>query len=374
MVLLVEQERLYADELQLFSDAGPYGITAVADWTLGHTYTVVLTKQLIVFIHATVQVNNADCAARIDVDGVPVWSTGGITAGKNTPDIFVLLAAGSHTIKLWTAMWVAGASPYVRFATIFIGQLNFRDVLGSGPWDSGNIGISDDTVLLDKTVTIPAGRQTPIGQIQQYSLFVFVVAKDVTGGLGGVRATHMKNVGDSGDASKINVKLFINTVQVSWTTRVNDDADGNAANPTYGKGSLGQHWAIVTPNQSLRIQVEANLGGGGFETAEAYMVAFLCPWITIGVDAQPVLLSFSQGSTFYVYLEPLYVDSSKSSKIGKLRFKSFGDATDYYSIVSGTGILIHSYTFETVDVASVQWVISGASFSFCISYIGVDVR
>ena len=70
--------------------------------------------------------------------------------------------------------------------------------------------------------------------------------------------------------------------------------------------------------------------------------------------------------------EPLDVDPTKNSKIGKIRSVSYGDATDYYSAASGTGILSHSYTFEIVKVPTVSVFASG--LGACLSYVAVDMR
>jgi len=94
----------------------------------------------------------------------------------------------------------------------------------------------------------------------------------------------------------------------------------------------------------------------------------------MGTDYSPVDLVFPQGSVFYGYLEPLATDLSKSSKLGMKRFKSFGDSTDYYSVVSGTGIVQHSYTLDVVDVPSAVWIVSCTNAIVCISYVAVDAK
>ncbi len=71
-------------------------------------------------------------------------------------------------------------------------------------------------------------------------------------------------------------------------------------------------------------------------------------------------------------LEPLDKDPTKNSKIGKVRAVSYGDATDFYSTASGTGILSHTYTFEIVAVSDVSVFVNG--FGGCISLVGVDER
>jgi len=94
----------------------------------------------------------------------------------------------------------------------------------------------------------------------------------------------------------------------------------------------------------------------------------------MGTDYSPVDIVFPQGSVFYAYLEPLGADLTKSSKLGMKRFKSFGDSTDYYSVVSGIGILQHSYTLDVVDVPSIIWTVTCAGAIVCISYVAVDAK
>jgi hypothetical protein len=381
MVFLDEPERLIADELALVNDATFYSISAVADWTTVATKNITLAKQLIVMIkanfHSYLSSGSNYWNGRIKIDGTPLWTLGG-TYSPNlgndylTPDIYVLLTAGAHAITFDAATWALGTNGAVGVSFIFIAQLNFNDALSGGPWDSGGVSVPAgvQTTLLNQNVTIPAGRSTPIGPIANYSLFIFVVAKDA--GASPVRQTHMKNSGDSNDASKINVTLFVNDAQVNFNARTNDDADERVDNPSYGTGAKGYYVYRASVNQALNIKVKAYDSDGA--TVECYVTAFLCPWISPGVDYQPVTFDFSDGSTFYAMLEPLYENAAtKSSKIGKARFKSFGDATDFYSVASGINILTHSYTFDVVKVATSEWHVVSTTY-ICISYVGVDMR
>lgn len=373
MVLLSEQERLYAGELVLVNDTTTYNLTSLADWTTKKSCSITLSKQLLVMIKATFTVGNGVYGAgRITVDGTPVWSTGGIAGtGADTvsPDIYVLLATGAHTINFDCACWYLAATVGVR--NIYIGQLNFNDMLSSGPSDSGSVSVpaSTLTTVLNQNITIPAGRTLPVGTVANYALLLYVVAKNT----GGSRRTHMKNIGDSNDSAKLNTTLYINDVQVSWTSRANDDADGNSSNPTYGLGADGVYLYPVAANQTLNVKVKMFIDTP--VNGEVYIAAFLCPWFTpTGTDHSPATLIFPQGSVFYAYLEPLGADLTKSSKLGMKRFKSFGDSTDYYSVVSGTGILQHSYTLDVVDVPSIIWTVTCASAIVCISYVAVDAK
>jgi hypothetical protein len=374
MVLLSEQERLYADELQILNDPGPYGVSSNQDWDTVKTSTFTLPKQLIVMVRAefyTEPIGTAsNGAGRITVDGAPVWGTGGMAMSTTipSPDIYILLAAGSHTINFDLCQWAG--SGHVDVHNLYIGQLNFNDKLGNN-WDSGSValGAGNWTTVLNQNITIPAARTTPLGTINRYSLFVYAVAKQP----GGTRITHMKNPGDSMDGGKLNVGLWINGSQVSWAQKANDDADGSANNPSYGLGCAdGVYISSVAPGQTLNIKVQIYVDGA--KNGEVYLFAFLCPWITPMVDYSPVNLIFPQGSVFYAYLEPLYSDQTKSSKLGMTRFKSFGDSTDFYSVASGTGILQHSYTLDVVDVLSCVWIVSCSTAIVCISYIAVDAK
>jgi hypothetical protein len=376
MVLLTEQERLYADEYCLVNGENSSHLSSLADWTTEKTYTFTLSKRLIVMIRASVYVQNGSGAGRITVDGNPLWSTGGVNGYTTvvSPDLYIVLAAGSHTFNFDCAMWSAGSGAYVVINGIYIGQLNFNDLLSGGPWDSGSVALPAGVqeTLINQNITIPASRVLPCGTIINYGLFILVVASDVA--ISPTRKTHMKNAGEGDDSGKINVRLYLNSGESGWSDRHDDDADGVSANASYGRGSEGYWYGYTPPNQTLNIQVKALCSSA--RSAECFVFVLLCPWIIppVGYDASVVNLTFSQGSTFYAYLEPLYVDATKASKIGMKHFKSFGDTTDYYSVVSGTGILIHTYTLDVVDVVSAQWVVNPSGNVVCISYVAVDLR
>ena len=122
--------------------------------------------------------------------------------------------------------------------------------------------------------------------------------------------------------------------------------------------------------------IKSCLGFFVFRYAVIYNLAseifFICPWIIPNSEDEPVELDFPDGSTIYIILEPLNSDPTKTIKLGKKRFVSFGDSTDYYSTASGTGILSWNYTFELVPVKNCILKIGG--YGGCISVVGVDVR
>lgn len=375
MVLLTEQERLYADEFNVVNGETSPALVAAADWTTEKTYSFTLTKQEIMMLKGIVSVSGGTTRGdgRITIDGFPLWASGGINIGTaTTPEMYVLLAAGAHTVNFDCAMWFAGGSQDVHWSFIYVGLLNFNDKLG-GAWDSGDVAFANELkTVIDESIVIPTGRNLPIGTLSKYSAFVHVVILDNSAAP--TRKTRMKNIGDSNDSGKVNATLWINDAQVNWATRANDDADGGSTNTSYGRGSEGYYFVPVSANQTLDVKVKVSWTGTG--NVRCYLTVLLCPWILspVSTDYSFALLSFSQGSTFYAYLEPLYADVTKASKIGMKRFSSLGDSTDYYSLSSGLGILIHSYTFDVVDVPSSVWAVNPSGNIVCVSYIGVDLR
>jgi hypothetical protein len=168
--------------------------------------------------------------------------------------------------------------------------------------------------------------------------------------------TNFENVGD---ALTNGVQLSADGVQVDWTTRIQDtDSDETAYANYYGSLSVGVSHAFVITTDNANTVVHISI--------------VACPWLLATADNEPMTLDFGQLSTLYLVLEPLDADPAKNSKIGKVRAVSYGDATDYYSTATGTGILSHSYTFELVDVTSVTAVVNG--LGGCISLVGLDER
>jgi len=128
----------------------------------------------------------------------------------------------------------------------------------------------------------------------------------------------------------------------------------------------------LDPNVQVNLKLKVYNDTVSDRNCRAYVDIILCPWILSDVDYEPVSLDFPQGSTLYVVLEPLGQNPTKYARVGKQRFMSFGDATDYYKSVSGIGILSLDYTFETVEV--INSILHVKGLGGCVSMIGVDIR
>jgi len=386
MTILSERERLYDDELVLLNDgANTYQTTAQTyDWTTRKSVSFTLTKAQLVmlrFYETLWAASNGTIwgGGRATVDGLPVFETGAMTKSNGSvtvtsPDVYVMLAAGSHTINFDDSVWyIVTVGEYSRLGGIYVGRLNFNDLVTSYDY-SGVKVVSGATLvtMITRSITLPA-RKTPVGAIQKYSVFVYMCARDASAAP--TRKTLIRNYGEGNTDSRINVRCtfqdWINNSNLVFNPRYNDYS-AQASNPTWTRGSCGVYVGTFNAGMTFNVLVEA-CAPSLTASAEVWCWCVFCPWMTPMADYSPIDLDFPQGSTFYAWLEPLYQDVTKSSKIGFLRFKSFGDATDYYSILSGTGIIQHSYTLDIVNVSSPVWTVS-TTVICCISHVAVDVR
>ncbi|MDT8781105.1 MAG: hypothetical protein IAX22_00465 [Candidatus Bathyarchaeota archaeon] len=378
MVLLVEQQRIVASEQNLTTLSGQNTSSAVHNWETRATQALSLSEKCLIRIRGYYGVGGGSSyagAARIVVDGTPVWSSGSLSGaagwGTYTPEIYVVLESGSHSVLYQTSVFVSGAwAGWQQYQVI---KFKFNDLLAhaaSARAVGGTSGVGN--AVINTNITVPSGRQTPIGKIKQYSAFIFVFGYDDDASAP-TRRTRAKNIGEASDANKHNLRLYVNSVQVSWNDRKYDDQISSTSNPTYARGSFGFACLPVNAGQTLNIKVY-DYHSTSNRYCQLYLTAVLCPWITTNQAYQPVALDFPQGSTFYAVLEPFYENSTtKNSKLGKARGISFGDATDFWSVASGVDVLVHTYTFEVADVSSCEWLVSCSAY-VCVSHVGVDVR
>jgi hypothetical protein len=377
MVILAEQERKHDTEQNWFNNAASASQNAVTDWVNVKSFSV--NGPTIIGVKGTLGGSGGGTwngAGKITLDGVPVWSSGGVNNPNSvaSPDLFLYVGTGSHEVIFWVAVWQVSGGGWVGWSGIYAGQVAFNDMAGAGPFDSGVVALTQNanTTLLNETFTIPAARATPIGNIANHTVTLFIFAKDATASP--QRRTHMKT--GTNDAGKINIQVGNITGLNSGSIFIshNDDADGNTSNPTYGLGSSTIIIGSAPVGRTITVNIVGYTDQAGL-SSECYAVAFLCPWFIPKQDHQPITLDFAQFSTFYAWLEPLLTDAVKTSKLGKTRLVSFGDATDFYSVASaGTGLILqHNYTFDILDVVTCSWIVTSGEM-ICISYVGVDAR
>lgn len=346
MVLLVEQERLLADELQLINDPTAYGLPS----TFGtvHDYgNITISKAG--FLALNFQAYNPTSSShivelRLKIGGTIIWGNGFTNLGAGsaqTYGVLVYLAAGTYDI-LFEGYFDYTAAGVVYLQNVQVGFCNFNDASGSAV----------ATYTSQLSASTPT-RTIPVGTLARTTLLIQVAA--YTSGA----VTNMENVGDNFTNG---VSITVDGVQQHWTEKY-DDSNSSYLNAASGKLCIP---ATITDVHTIAISKRnAN--------TTVNISVICCPWILTSIISVLYLnLIFSQGSTFYCWLEPLFLNSTKFIGVGKTRAISFGSADDYYSSSSGADILAFSYLMDVVDVPTVR--IYAYGLGGCISYIGVDAR
>jgi hypothetical protein len=202
-------------------------------------------------------------------------------------------------------------------------------------------------------LTVP-NRNTPIGALQNATYLVQCWAT-TSGGY-----TSFENVGDN-FTNGVSITIDGRT-QVNWDERVQDDSPNGMAGIACGKCA-----------QSLVVGTSHTITINKRNSATVVIISVIaCPWILPNVPHTPSSLSFSQGSTLYCTLEPLFLDSTKFAGVGKIHGITWGTADDYYASSSGADLVPFSMVMDIEDISSNSLIVYG--LGGCIGIIGVDAR
>ncbi|MCS7136891.1 MAG: hypothetical protein NZ941_00800 [Candidatus Caldarchaeum sp.] len=386
MVYLSEQLRQIRDEETMVSRtfSGTAGaIYSDQDWVTVHTENISLPRPQLLYISFTVNVSSGVLAnARVRVNNIPRLALGPHSGATVTRWGFIPLPAGNHQLRfdLSAATGASSSSP-ARYTNINIGRLAFADTVDVFA-DSGNVSIGvNQTIDPLLTINIPASmvpaRMTAVGRIRAYTLWATVTAFAVDN-----RGSVMRNASESA-SGRVNWWIKVDDVLKEWTQKV-DDAYSVGTNPSFAEGTYGLLTTeVLSADQPHSIKIGCHNGLSSAQTVRVVVSAFLCPWIMPGLADvtgpiyEPLLLDIPKGSTVYVLVEPLYsISMTRRIWLGKRRFISFGDATDYFSQASAASnsatMLSWNYTFEMIDPANVTLLFSGAGA--CIGAIAADIR
>ena len=370
MPFLPETVRLIEKEEELVNDTSTYNSPAEVDhdWTTRATKNIVLVTASIVYIKWVMDPCSAHGASRVLANGVPVVSTGAYGDGGTLRKIYLILAAGNYSIEFQTAMWWHAGSGHMSIYDIFIATLDFSDRNTDYTNISGSASIADgaNADIINQNITVPLARKLAVGAIKKVTVIITAICYADDN-----RENEMLNVGESTTAGRSGFKISVDDAQENWDDK-RVDFDAETGYPTYGEGSFGRLIYVADAGDTINVKVNAENLPGGALIHRAYLQVVMCPWIIPNEEYEPLALDFAQGSTLYLKTEPLESNPTKSVKIGKKRFVSFGDSTDYYYLHSGVDILESSYTFESVAVSKVLLFVSG--YGGCISFIGVDIR
>jgi hypothetical protein len=334
-MFLSEMVRHVGDESNVIDDATQYSRTN-ASWGTLHDYgTVNPATAGIYLIKFDIDSLNANARFRLKIGGLLVFGH-----SVPYPSPFVTHAIILHLPTGSQSVIAESKTDTVYIKNFQMGRVEFSDV------DSENLQTYSSTLTLNLT-----GRSLPIGSINKAALIINCGAY-TTG-----QNTNFENIGDS---LTNGVSLSIEGSQVDWTDRTQDGGAHEYA--------WGEYFGVEDIGEDITVTITKDNGS----TVVTISIIF-CPWILPDVTTfEPISLSFPQGSTVYLMLEPLHLNPTKNVKIGKKRAVSFGDTTDFYSTASGTNILQHDYQFVEVKNGAVLLYTYGKGG--CISSIGVDIR
>jgi len=367
MVLLSEMVRKLADEVVLKNYNPGVTVTNVHDWTTRVSEQITLSRDMLVYVKFTGSTNADGCGnVRLLLDGTPVASTGIINAETVTREVILLVTAGTHTLEFQTSQYKLSTGT-ISITLIHIAVLGFPDKARDIVSVTETAPVGATTTVVDRMVSAPQGRRTCVGPVKTYTALVYAYMCGVD-----IRVSVVKNPGEANTSNALNWRIQVDGVDRSWKDKREDHTSAVTGYSSYGEGAYGFLVATVPAGGSLNIKINVYNARSTSVTVYASLFVVLCPWILADTDYEPLSLSFPQGSTLYVVMEPLTSNPTKTLKLGKPRFVSFGSATDYYSTVSGTDIVSWSYTFESVEVSACLLLFAG--FGGCISIIAVDVR
>jgi hypothetical protein len=334
MPILTEQERLLVNEDDLASDSGTYALGSAGSWTTFHDYgNITLASDSILLVKCDAEVPAATGKFRLKI-GTTVVYVSDLTTSYVTHGVILFLAAGTYDVKF---EYIASNSANIKnFAA---GLCKFNDQ------QTRFLGAYSSSIAL--TV---ANRVTPAGPLTYATFLVHCTAVTPSG---------VTNFEDIGDNLTNGVSITIDGIQVSWNERLQDSSSGvdNAFARLSLPYSVGTQHTVAISKRNANTTVEISV--------------IACPWILPYSLFQPLTLSFSQGSTFYSSLEPLFMDPTKFVGVGAVRGISWGSASDYYNSQTGTSLIQYSVTMDVLDVTMTMFFYG---FGGCIGYIAVDVR
>ncbi|RJX15267.1 hypothetical protein CW703_06915 [Candidatus Bathyarchaeota archaeon] len=344
-MLFSEQVRLLEDEEVLVDDTNTYTETV--------TKNISLDKQKLVYL----KIKAYDrYGVKVSLDDIPIFSTGYISDNATVEkDIIMIVDAGSHTFKF--------EPDYSQIQLIHIATFNFPDKSKVTHDTGGYISApkSQMTTVLNIDFTTPNARRLVAGTIKKYTVIVNVYVETQY-----EPDAYLKNPDESDSSGFMNWRLYLDDEEVGWDVR-------NQNNERWPVGLFGKKFLRLDSGKTFNVKVKVNNLSGYNRNVKASIHIVVCPWFFVtDEDHEPLKLDFPQGSTLYVTLEPLLENPTKTVKIGRKRFKDFGDSANYYYMVSGTDILNAYYTFEMVEPEKAQLFIKGKNS--CISIIGVDIR
>jgi hypothetical protein len=321
-MLLSEQERLLANEVNLINNPNTYALPGTLN--LIYSYgTPTMPADGIIFLNLTFTNVAGTSQIIVYIRYMPILTVVLTSMGSVNPGVAVWLPQGSQNIEVYGV-----TTGTATISNMQVGYTLFNDCAG--------FGLSANST---GSVTVNS-RVTPVGPLNQV-MYAITACSYIGSGTTSIQSVSVDGVSQSFDES---------------------NGSGTQAHSVkcFVPCSVGSsHTVIVTQSNS---------------SATIYLTIIATPWICTSSSRfhQPVTLKFPQESTLYAVIGILFADTVKSCYVGKQKAVSFG-AADYYGYSSaGTGkILSFNYSFDSVNVAQV--LLSMGGLGCCIESIAVDV-
>jgi hypothetical protein len=217
----------------------------------------------------------------------------------------------------------------------------------------------------DFTFTAPSKRTTVLGEMQQNP--IMMVHQSVNGDTNDVV---LKNTGEADDPNKINVRLYVNTVQRDWAHRWQPDQPMIAG---------GDYESQVTAGASCTVRFAYKNTYAVDKTCYTMHSINTCFWFGLASDEITVYIrvlanTITAGSTITVKLVPFYSDQKSPTRSISIGHLFAGMSSDWaYCSKTGTGVLVASANLESANPEGCGVCLTSAGGTI-IQMIGVDVR
>jgi len=379
-MLLREYVRELDKERFIANDTNEYAIPITGGaWSTvwSKSFTVTDSDQALLWSIGWIVYTSSSSASkngiRVRVNNIILWeflaTFPNDYAGRSGTEMgIVRLPPGSYTFyidgRVDTAIY------YMKVKNIRIGLFKLHDCsYQTASASAVSCGAGTTTTVLSTSITKKAKRKIPLGFTKKTYTFECVTVESDG------NAVVFKNPTESNDANALNVRLYVNGVEVGWTRKSRDSLGTLSSGPEYISGRRnGDIVELADSEGSISIEVKVYNGYSSAKTVNVYLQAYSSVWLMPSSLVDMVELDVPFQSTIYIVSEPLWDDPTKTFALGYAKAWSTVFNQDNYYSASGTGILTISYTFDLYPSRGVpgflKWSGEGASITFIVA----DVR
>jgi len=281
--------------------------------------------------------------------------------GDQTPIGMIKLSAGTHTFSIQVR--IDTAIYYLDIMNIKLGLFKLEDQAGIDATATQTVTAGATATVLSTSLTKLAKRRIPLGKTSKTNAKIFTTVESSG------NVVILKNPGEANEANKLNARLYIDGVEVGW------DILHNYANKT-PQSVWGERQSLILDLADVQggytVEVKVYNGYSADKSVTVHLQAYASPWL-MPLESNPMVeLDVPFGSTIYIVSEPLFADPTKEFRLGFTKAWSTVFNLDNYYVVSGTGILQFSYTFDLYPSQIPQflkWKGDGATISFLVADI-----